>query len=55
MRGKRSIATDTALRLSKALGVNDRFWINIQTDYDLEVQRDLHADDLAKVASLVAG
>lgn len=54
VRGKRSITTETALRLSKALGVDDRFWINIQTDYDLEVQRDLHADDLAKVTALVA-
>ena len=44
---------DTALRLSKALGVDDRFWIDIQTDYDLEVERDLHADDLAKVTALV--
>ena len=43
-----------ALRLSKALGVDDRFWINIQTDYDLEIQRDLHAEELAKVTSLVA-
>jgi len=54
VRGKRAITTDTALRLSKALGVDDRFWINIQTDYDLEVQRDLHSDELAKVTILVA-
>ena len=54
MRGKRSITTDTALRLSKALGVDDRFWINIQTDYDLEVQRDLNTDKLAQVTVLVA-
>ncbi|ABL81108.1 MULTISPECIES: hypothetical protein [unclassified Nocardioides] len=39
MRGKRAFTTDTALRLSKALGVDDRFWINIQTDYDLESAR----------------
>lgn len=54
VRGKRAITTATALRLSKALGVDDRFWINIQTDYDLEVERDRHADDIAKVTSLVA-
>ena len=54
VRGKRAITTETALRLSKALGVDDRFWINIQTDYDLEVERDRHADDIAKVTSLVA-
>ncbi len=53
VRGKRSITTDSALRLSKALGVDERFWINIQTDYDLEVERDLHADELANVTALV--
>ncbi|PID96667.1 MAG: addiction module antidote protein, HigA family [Actinomycetales bacterium] len=53
-RGKRAITIDTALRFSKALGVDDRFWINVQTDYDLEVERDLHADELAKVTELVA-
>jgi hypothetical protein len=52
--GKRAITTEPALCLSKALGVDDRFWINIQTDYDLEVERDLHSDELAKVTALVA-
>lgn len=51
----RAITIDTALRLSRALGVDDRFWINLQTDFDLEVEQDLHADDLAKVTVLVAG
>ena len=54
VRGKRSISIDTALRLSKALGVDDRFWINIQTDYDLEVERDTRAAELDNVAVLVA-
>jgi addiction module HigA family antidote len=54
VRGKRGITTETALRLSKALGVDDRFWINIQTDYDIQTERDLHAEELAKVTTLVA-
>ncbi|MFD2394026.1 transcriptional regulator [Dietzia aerolata] len=54
MRGKRAITTDTALRLSKALGVDDRFWINIQTDFDLEVELARRGDELAKVIPLVA-
>lgn len=54
VRGKRSITPQTALRLSKALGVDDRFWINIQTDYDLEIEHDHHAAELAKVTTLVA-
>ncbi len=55
VRGKRGITAETALRLSRALGVDDRFWINVQTDYDLEIERDLHADEISKVTALVAG
>jgi addiction module HigA family antidote len=29
--GKRSISPDTALRLSRAFGTSDRFWMNLQT------------------------
>lgn len=54
VRGKRSITPDTALRLSKVLGVDDRFWINIQTDYDLEVERDRHGAELDEIIPLVA-
>lgn len=54
VRGKRAITPDTALRLSKVLGVDDRFWINIQTDYDLEVERDRHGAELDEIIPLVA-
>lgn len=55
IRGKRSITTETALRLSKALGVDERFWINIQTDYDLEIERDRHGTEIDEVTVLIAG
>lgn len=32
--GTRGISPDTALRLSRALGTSDRFWLNLQTRYD---------------------
>ena len=35
--GKRSISADTALRLSKYFGTTERFWMNLQTRYDLTV------------------
>lgn len=38
--GKRSITADTALRLSMFFGMSDRFWLNIQTKYDLELEKD---------------
>ena len=53
VRGKRSITNDTALRFSRALGVDDRFWINVQVDYDLEVQRDRYGAELDHVTALV--
>jgi addiction module HigA family antidote len=38
--GKRAISADTALRLSRYFGMSDRFWVNLQTRYDLEVEKD---------------
>ena len=37
VRGRRRITTETGLRLSRALGTSERFWINIQADYDSEI------------------
>ena len=38
--GKRSISADTALRLSRYFGQSERFWLNLQARYDLEVEKD---------------
>ena len=38
--GKRAVTADTALRLSRFFGTSDRFWLNLQTRFDLEVQKD---------------
>jgi addiction module HigA family antidote len=38
--GKRGISADTALRLAKFFGTSDRFWLNLQSRFDLEVERD---------------
>jgi len=38
--GKRAVSADTALRLSRFFGTTDRFWLNLQTGYDLEVEKD---------------
>ncbi len=38
--GKRSVTADTALRLSRFFGTSDRFWLNLQTRFDLEVEKD---------------
>lgn len=38
--GKRAVTADTALRLGKYFGVSAQFWLNLQTQYDLDVAED---------------
>ena len=38
--GKRSITADTALRLSRYFKLSERFWLNLQARYDIEVEKD---------------
>lgn len=40
VRGNRAISADTALRLGRFFGNSPRFWLNLQTAYDLDVERD---------------
>ena len=44
--GKRSVTADTALRLSRYFGTSERFWLNLQTGYDLDIERDRLGDRL---------
>ena len=46
--GKRAISPDTALRLSRFFGLTERFWLNLQARYDLEMEKDLLADRLER-------
>lgn len=38
--GKRRITADTALRLARYFSTTDRFWLNLQTRFDLETEKD---------------
>ena len=38
--GQRAMTADTALRLGKYFGVSAQFWLNLQTQYDLDVAED---------------
>jgi addiction module HigA family antidote len=40
VRGSRAVTADTALRLARYFGTSERFWLNLQTRYDLEVEKD---------------
>ncbi len=52
--GKRTITADTALRLARALGTSEKFWIGLQADYDLEEARKSVSSDLRKVKKVAA-
>ena len=47
--GKRGITADTALRLSRALGLSDMFFINMQAHYDAEIVREQLAGESASI------
>lgn len=38
--GKRSITADTALRLARYFDNSPQFWLGLQMDYDLDVEKD---------------
>jgi len=38
--GQRRISADTGLRLARYFGTSERFWMNLQTRYDLEIEKD---------------
>lgn len=38
--GLRGMSADTALRLEKYFGTSAAFWMNLQSRYDLEVEKD---------------
>ena len=40
VKGVRSVTANTALRLARYFTMSDRFWLNLQSHYDLEIERD---------------
>ena len=46
--GARAISADTALRLARYFGTGERFWMNLQARYDLEVEKDRLGDRLER-------
>ena len=52
--GKRGITADTALRLARYFGTSERFWLNLQSRYELEIERDRLAATLDRIQPLAA-
>jgi antitoxin HigA-1 len=51
--GKRGITSDTALRLARYFSTSERFWLNQQSRYELEIERDRLAGTLDQIDPLV--
>ena len=52
--GKRAVTADTALRLARALGTTEQFWMGLQADYDLEEARKSSVKELKKIENVAA-
>jgi addiction module HigA family antidote len=52
--GKRAISPDTALRLARAFDISDRFFLNLQNRYDLEIELDRMQEILSAIKPLRA-
>ena len=52
--GTRAVTPDTALRLSRYFGLSERFWVNLQARYDLEVEKDRLQDRLEQEVQIFA-
>ena len=52
--GTRAISANSALRLARYFGTSDRFWLNLQARYDLEMERDHLGARLAKEVRVLA-
>lgn len=51
--GKRAVTADTALRLARHFGTSERFWLNLQARYDLEIERDRLGDRLRREVQIL--
>ena len=49
LKGRRSITADTALRLSCYFGNSAKFWLGLQTDFDIEEERRAIQKDLSHI------
>ena len=48
-RGEQGVTAAVALRLGKFFGVDPRWFMNMQTQYDLQIQAELLADKIAEI------
>lgn len=54
LRGRRDISARMALRLAKAFGTTEQYWLNLQSNYDAKIERQDMAGEIEAIAPLVA-
>src|SRR5437763_4700602 len=54
LRGRRSISAAMAMRLGKAFGTGERYWMNLQSNYDAKIAREELAGKIDAIAPLNA-
>ncbi|GAA1470663.1 HigA family addiction module antitoxin [Microbacterium thalassium] len=50
--GKRGITADTAIRLARYFGTSEEFWMNLQSHYELRMERRALRDKVAAITPL---
>lgn len=50
--GKRGISADTAIRLARYFGTSEEFWMNLQSNYELRIERRELRDQIAAITPL---
>src|SRR5438552_11662424 len=55
VRGERAVSANTALRLARYFGTSERFWLNLQARYDLEVEKERLGKRLQREVKVRAG
>jgi addiction module HigA family antidote len=50
--GTRRITPETGIRISKALGMSEQFWVGLQIDYDIGVEKDKHRAEIDAIRPL---
>ena len=50
--GKRGITADTAIRLARYFGTSEEFWMNLQTNYELRLERRALREKVAAITPL---
>jgi addiction module HigA family antidote len=50
--GKRGITADTAIRLARYFGTSEEFWMNLQSHYELRIERRALREKLGAIKPL---